>query len=79
MITQTEFRKWLVENTALTPRVVNDVLCRMRRADSIIAFTDATNYLEQLRKEEAYKKLSVPVRSQIKRAVLYYIDSLEAN
>lgn len=77
MFSQVKFRKWLEENTPLSRRVINDILSRMRRADRILNFCNPSQYLQNLRNEEAYKTLSVPVRSQIKRAVLYYMESID--
>lgn len=73
MVDTINFKQWLLENTTYSEAVITDTISRIKRADSILEWYDDEVYQFYLEREEAYKKLSVSVRSQIKKAVkLYY-------
>lgn len=72
MISEKEFKQWLCENTTYTERVVRDMVSRVKRADSMLEFFADDLYFYQLSQMEEYKKMSVSVRSQVKRAVKLY-------
>lgn len=68
------FRAWLIANNTYSDKVVSDIVSRMRRADSILPWTDDEFYQVRLERNESYSTLSVSVRSQCKRAVKLYFD-----
>lgn len=72
MISAEEFKKWLKENTRYSDAVISDVVSRVKRADSILAWYDEEVYQFYLEQSEQYRHLSVSVRSQIKKAVKLY-------
>ena len=73
MIDTVNFREWLSKNTPYSDSVITDTISRIKRADAILEWYDDEVYQFYLERENDYKKLSVSVRSQIKKAVkLYY-------
>ena len=73
MIDTVNFREWLSNNTTYSDSVITDTISRIKRADAILEWYDDEVYQFYLERENDYKKLSVSVRSQIKKAVkLYY-------
>ena len=73
MVDTINFKQWLLENTTYSDAVITDTISRIKRADAILEWYDDEVYQFYLEREDAYKKLSVSVRSQIKKAVkLYY-------
>ena len=73
MVDTINFKQWLSENTTYSDAVITDTISRIKRADTILEWYDDEVYQFYLEREDAYKKLSVSVRSQIKKAVkLYY-------
>ena len=77
MIEENKFKDWLENNTDLSPRSLKDVVSRVKRADKILTFFDEPIYQFYLNNKEEYKKLSVTIRSQIKRAVNLYMESIK--
>ena len=74
MIYTEEFRKWLIENTTYSLPVISDTVSRIKRADRILEWSGEDIYQFRLEQLEEYKKLSVSVRSQIKKAVKLYFE-----
>lgn len=74
MIYKEDFKKWLIENTSYSLPVISDTVSRMRRADRILEWSGEDVYQFRLEQMEEYKKISVSVRSQIKKAVKLYFD-----
>lgn len=74
MIETESFKNWLKNNTQYSDAVIGDTVSRVKRADSIIEWDDNEVYQFHLEHNECYKKLSVSVRSQIKKAVSLYRD-----
>ncbi len=74
MVNTTGFKQWLSENTAYSHDVINDVVSRIRRADSLLEIYNDEIYLFYLGKQENFKELSASVRSQVKKAVKLYLD-----
>ena len=73
MVDSINFKKWLSENTTYSNAVITDTISRIKRADAILEWYDDEVYQFYLEREDDYKKLSISVRSQIKKAVkLYY-------
>ena len=68
------FSEWLKVNTKYSDNVITDTISRMKRADSILTWNSETTYLFFLEQAEDFKKLSVSVRSQIRKAVKLYSD-----
>lgn len=72
------FKAWLVEQRGYSERTARDAISRVRRADKMNPINGQPEvlYLYELQKTQEYNRLSVSVRSQIKRAIaLYYIYS----
>ena len=72
MVNIEPFKDWLQENTKYTAAVIRDTGSRIKRADSILEWSDDEVYLFYLERTEVYKGLSQTVRSQIKKAVKLY-------
>jgi len=68
------FSEWLKANTTYSDNVISDTVSRMKRADSILTWNSENTYLFFLEQAEEFKKLSVSVRSQIRKAVKLYAD-----
>lgn len=73
MIKNIEFRAWLAANTKYSDAAINDVVSRMKRADRMLPWNSNETYLYYLEKNEEFSKMSVSVKSQIRKAVKYYI------
>ena len=66
------FKEWLIQEKEFSQRAAQDVLSRCKRAEAILPaddYTDDSYYFFKLTQEDSFKKLSVSVRSQIKRAL----------
>ena len=74
MVYTNEFKNWLTENTSYSPPVISDTVSRVKRADKILEWSGEDVYQFRLEQLEEYKKLSVSVRSQIKKAVKLYSE-----
>ena len=66
------FKEWLSENTTYSDAVIKDMASRMKRANSIVTWEPTTIYLFKLEQNNSFKKMSVSVKSQIRRAVKCY-------
>lgn len=73
MIKSIEFREWLTSNTNYSDAAINDVVSRMKRADKIMPWNASETYLFFLEKNDNFSKISVSVKSQIRKAIEYYI------
>lgn len=72
-----EFRKWLEGEKTMSHRSALDVLSRVRRALSILDDkTIDSGSISKIRECEEINMLSVSVRSQIKRAIVLYVEFL---
>lgn len=67
-----KLKEWLSENTKYSDAVIRDIASRMKRADSIVTWEPTTIYLFKLEQSDLFKKMSVSVKSQIRRAVKCY-------
>lgn len=74
MVYTNEFKNWLTENTSYSHPVISDTVSRAKRADRILEWSGEDVYQFRLEQLEEYKKLSVSVRSQIKKAVKLYSE-----
>lgn len=72
MIEADAFKKWLAENTNYSNAVIRDMASRMKRADNIVTWEPTTIYLFKLEQHDSFKKMSVSVKSQVRRAVKCY-------
>ena len=70
MIEADMFKEWLLDNTTYSEAVIRDMASRMKRADGIVAWEPTTIYLFKLEQSDSFKKMSVSVKSQIRRAVI---------
>lgn len=78
MINAGQFREWMKSETLYSDAVINDIVSRMKRADSILEWNGHETYLFYLEREEAFSKLTVSVRSQLRKAVKLYFAYLES-
>lgn len=74
MIDDIEFKKWMVSNTKYSGPAISDVVSRMKRVDRILEWDYKETYTYYLEKNYDFKKMSVSVKSQLRRAVKYYIE-----
>lgn len=72
MIDVEKFKDWLRKNTSYTDKVVSNIASRAKRADEILPYEDTETYLYYIEKQDAFKSLSVSVRSQLRKAVKLY-------
>lgn len=77
MIEVALFKEWLTNNTTYSDAVISDIASRMKRADSIVTWEPTTIYLFKLEQSEGFKKLSVSVKSQIRKAVKCYVQFIK--
>ncbi len=78
MVQAQSFKLWLKDNTEFTDAVVSDTVSRIKRADSILEWSNDETYLFYLEKEQTFAVLSVSVKSQIRRAVHLYESYVKA-
>ena len=74
MIYVPEFKEWLMKNTSYSAPVISDTISRMKRADKILEWKEEDIYQFKLEQLEEYKKMSISVRSQIKKSVKLYSE-----
>ena len=74
MIDLNGFKNWLLTNTDYSKATINDMISRVKRADSILPWFNDIIYQFRLEQVETYQLLSSSVRSQIKKAVKLYFD-----
>lgn len=72
-----KFRRWLCEKNTYKDVSIKDIISRLRRANNILAFQNENVYLFRLEQCEEFKKVSVSVKSQIRRAIRLYFQYLE--
>lgn len=73
MIESDEFKTWLTENTDYSVKVVRDTVSRMKRADMLLEWNGEETYQFFLERCPEYQSLSVSVKSQLRRAVKWYM------
>ncbi len=78
MINTEQFIEWMKDNTSYSDAVIRDNASRMKRADSILEWNGNETYLFYLEKEKTFLKLTVSVRSQLRKAVRLYSAYVEA-
>ena len=71
-----EFKKWLMQKNKYTDASIKDILSKLRRANNILTFQNDDIYLFKLNKCEEIQKISVFVKSQIRRSVRLYFQYL---
>lgn len=74
MINCDGFKDWLIKNTSYTTAAINDVVSRMNRADKLLEWDGKETYIYYLEKSDKFLDLSVSVKSQMRKAVKYYIE-----
>jgi len=72
MIESEQFKKWLKDETSYSDKVVRDVTSRAKRADNIREWDGTETYIFYLEQEIEFQKLSVSVKSQMRRAISLY-------
>ena len=77
MIETNRFKEWLSKNTEYSDAAVNDIVSRMKRADRMLPWEPTKVYLFHLEQQDEFGRLSVSVKSQIRRAVRLYSDFIQ--
>ncbi len=72
MVKTESFKEWLRSNTSYSDNVIGDTVSRIKRADNILHWNDEETYIFYLEKEHEFIRLSVSVRSQLRKAVKLY-------
>lgn len=72
MLDLQNFKIWLENNTDYSRQTIGNIVSRLKRADSILAWYNDTVYLFRLEENREYSQLSSSVKSQIKKAVKLY-------
>ncbi len=70
------FKKWLISKNKYTDATIKDMVSRLRRANNILIFENEDIYLFKLNKCVEFQKVSVTVKSQIRRSVRLYFQYL---
>lgn len=72
------FKHWLDCKGKYTARTISDILSRLKRADGILPISTSisTMYLFNLDNNPTFKTLSTTVKSQIRKAVNLYLNSV---
>jgi hypothetical protein len=76
-----EFRGWLERNLQLGDRARGDIVSRAKRAAGLVNLTTAKSDSElayRLSEAREFKKLTMTVRSQVKRAATLYRQFLDS-
>jgi DNA (cytosine-5)-methyltransferase 1 len=75
------FRKWLINKIGYKNKSAGDVISRIRRIRKFIKVPEPIEpiTLFQLQQNEEYKKLSLSVRSQLKKALLLFSEFQRTN
>lgn len=78
-VEKTEFINWLILTHNFSKRTASDTISRIKRADKIYKISDTPNqfYFCELQQQDEFNRLSVSVRSQIKRATSLYCEYLQ--
>ena len=69
-----DFRQWLLSNTTYSNRVVSNIVCRLNRADRMHPVRPEEIYLFELEHTDEFNRISVTVKSQIRKAVKLYFQ-----
>ena len=69
-----KFKQWLISNTTYSNRVISNIVSRLNRADRMHPVYPEEVYLFEIEHTEDFKKLSVTVKSQIRKAVKLYLQ-----
>ena len=69
-----KFKQWLISNTTYSNRVISNIVSRLNRADRMHPVYPEEVYLFELEHTEDFKKLSVTVKSQIRKVVKLYLQ-----
>lgn len=72
-----EFRKWLEEKTEYTKATKSNIVSRLKRADGIIPIVIDEVYLFNLSNQLEFQKMSVSVKSQVRRSVKLYLEFMK--
>ena len=75
-IERDDFKQWLSRNTKLSERSIRDVASRAKRGLNMIKDSDdklTNEHINSLLRSKEYLKLSMSVKSQVKRSLEYYI------
>ena len=74
MLDLSNFKLWLLESQTYSDRTVGNIVCRLKRADSILSWSDEPTYQYLLEKEKDFISLSPAVKSQIRKAISLFTD-----
>lgn len=80
-LNKTNFVAWLTEEKKYSNRSAKDVVSRIKRADTLCKISNVPDakYLFNLEQSDCFDKLSVTVKSQIKRAANLYHEFLQSS
>ena len=74
----TEYSKWLIESKNLGAKSAHDYASRLRRAAQLLDCEEFNfDSLDRLNTIEEFTRLSMSVKSQIRRAVRLYLEFQE--
>ena len=71
MFDTVSFKNWLIQH-GYAGRVASDIPSRAKRADTILEWDNTETYLFYLEQQDAFKALSVSVRSQLRKSIKLY-------
>lgn len=77
-----EFSNWLKSSKSFTDRSARNVVSRLKRASSLCKFdwdADVARNLFHLEQVPAFQKLTVSVKSQLRRAVKLNVEFLNSS
>lgn len=72
MLDEEEFKEWLRIKNGYTKKTAADVLSRIKRVNKLISLPEKINdyTIYELNKSKEFNKISVSVKSQLRRAIL---------
>ena len=74
MIDYSNFKLWLFDNKTYSDRTIGNVVCRLKRADAILNWSEEPTYQYLLERENDFLSLSTTVKSQIRKAIKLYLE-----
>ena len=78
MIDYNNFKIWITKNHKYSNRTISNIMSRLKRANSLLQWSDNKYYLFDLENLNSYKKLSSSIRSQLRQAIKLYSEYIKS-
>lgn len=74
-----DFKKWLISKKNFGAKSATDSVSRLKRGQAILGNAEVNSKsVDEVKDREEFEKLSVSVKSQIRRAIKLYIEFLNS-